>query len=918
MYRAGLEPPDATLAEFEPEGAPQVDVCPYLGLDAFRETHRDFFFGRRRLVGDMVEQLRGNRLLSVIGPSGSGKSSLVLAGLLSALQAGALPGSQDWRYVVPMVPGSNPLANLARALRPEDVAAADWGRVQVEWFQKDPRHLAQVVEKLYQKTPMVLVVDQFEELFTLCRDDNVRRAFVDNLLSLVQAPDSQHRVIITMRVDFEPYVARLPDLQPLFERAQVRVTPLGAGELREAIEQPAELVGLKFEEGVVDALIQDILGEPAALPLLQFTLLKLWEARERNRVTWEAYRRLGGGRQALASSADEFYEGLIHEEQVTARRILLRMVRPGEGLEVTSNRVRREALYQAGEARDRIDRVLDKLIRARLVRLTEGDRPADAQVEVAHEALVRNWPRLVAWLEDERETMRRRLRLTAAAEEWHALDQDPEALLRGALLAEALRYRDLNELETEFVQASQAAVQQAEREREAARQRELEQARALAEEQRLRAGEQAQATRRLRQRAIVLRVLVVLMVGVTAFAIVQGLRAIEAENEALAQLDIATSRRLASQAINSLGFDAQLGLLLAIEAVNLDHTIEANDALRHALGALNVRTVLRAQNPVSDVAFDANANLVAAGDEAGAVYLWDVAAALSAGESLPVILRGRAGVVNSVAFSPDGSLLATGDEVGTVSLWDVVTALDAGGDARVTVLGGRESSCLQVAFSPDGALLAASDEEGATRLWDVARVLAGDVGDAGVAILRGPEASVWGVAFSPDGSLLATYHDDGTFRLWDIKTALNTGGSGAQKATWAQTEPHRSRVAFSPDGSWLASGSGDGTVYLWDVTSLLDDDAQSTVLYGHAGPVMAVAFSPDGRLLATGSDDSTARLWEVALIRDGDSDSAEMAVLNDHESPVSGVVFDAEGLRLFSGGMDTTVRLWMVDVEDLM
>jgi hypothetical protein len=317
-----------------------------------------------------------------------------------------------------------------------------------------------------------------------------------------------------MRTDFETFILRLPGFQPFFEQAVVRVTPLNPAELREAIERPAEAVGLKFEEGVVEALLQDILGEPAALPLLQFTLLKLWEHRDRNRITWDAYGRLGGGRLALARSADELYESLIPEEQITARRILMRLVRPGEGLEVTSSRIRRADLYLAGEARDRVDRVLQKLIDARLLRLTEGDTAADRQVEVAHEALVRNWPRLVEWLDEERERIRERVRLTEAAEQWEQIGRDPSALLRGALLDAARRYTDLNQTEAAFVQASEAARRAEEEAREAARRRELDQARALAEEQRQRAeterqwGEyQAQIANRLRTRALLLTVI---------------------------------------------------------------------------------------------------------------------------------------------------------------------------------------------------------------------------------------------------------------------------------------------------------------------------------------------------------------------------------------------------------------------------
>jgi len=519
LVRADLEPPEATLAEFDPTLAPELpdDPCPYRGLDAFHPTDRPFFFGRQRLLEQLLNHLRKDRLLAVSGSSGSGKSSLVLAGLAPALQAGALPGSEAWRYVPPLTPGSDPLASLARAVArsaPREAAETGSSASQpsstlvdgaAEQFLQNPDQLSRLLSDP-PGVPAVVVVDQFEELFTLCRDEAMRQAFVANLLSLLDVPDAGNIVVLTMRTDFVDNVARLPALQERFEQAAVRVTPLSAGELREAITGPAVAVGLKFEEGVVDALVHDILGEPAGLPLLQFTLLKLWERRERNRVTWEAYRRLGGGRLALANSADEFYDNLIPEEQVTCKRILLRLVRPGEGLEVTSNRVRRQSLYGAGEARDRVDRVLDKLIAARLIRQTAGDTPADAQVEVAHEALVRNWPRLVAWLDEERVRLRARLQLTASAEQWARLNRDPSGLLRGALLEEALKFADLTELEAAFVQISQTEAQRRAQEREAARQRELDQAHALAEEQRLRAEvetkraeEQARSASRLRR-----------------------------------------------------------------------------------------------------------------------------------------------------------------------------------------------------------------------------------------------------------------------------------------------------------------------------------------------------------------------------------------------------------------------------------
>jgi hypothetical protein len=466
MYRARQAPTVETLQPFDPDLAPEIPEsrCPYRGLEAFREAQHRLFFGRDRVVSEMLSRMATRRLLIILGPSGSGKSSLVLAGLIPALKAGKLavsagtPPSDTWRYLPPMVPGTHPLDALA-ALVGADAAATAPGAAPA----LDPSAFVRALD--VHGAPVAVVVDQFEEVFTLCADDAERRRFIECLLAASASAGPRHRVVLTMRSDFDAQVAAIPALQAVFEAAQYRIPAFNASELRDAIERPAEIVGLKFEDGIVDRLVREILGEPAGLPLLQFALLKLWERRDRNRVTLETYQAVRGPLQALERSAEELYARLLPEEQTTARRILLRIVRPGSSLEVTSNRVPRESVH-GGEPRERVDRVLDKLIAAGLLRQTGGPEAATVQIEVAHEALLRNWPRLIEWLEDERVRLRRRFSLTAAAQQWAAHGKDPGGLLGGSLLEEAQLYDDLDPIERAFVAESVAAADRAARQRE--------------------------------------------------------------------------------------------------------------------------------------------------------------------------------------------------------------------------------------------------------------------------------------------------------------------------------------------------------------------------------------------------------------------------------------------------------------------
>jgi tetratricopeptide (TPR) repeat protein len=488
LYRARRTPPYATLAEFDPLLLPELDdnKCPYLGLDAFQEKDRHKFFGRQHMVEQIIDKIREARLLFVVGPSGSGKSSLVLAGVVPSLKNDIISGSKKWKYVPTIVPGRKPLKNLVVALGNTYKQTDEWVKQQIEELKRDPGHLVKVLSQ-FTDVPAVIVVDQFEELFTLDSPDASREEFIRSLVSLSESPGARHVVIITLRTDFEDDTREHPVLKSHFDKNKVDVTLLSATDLREAIERPAKDIDLRFEDGVVDALVKDILGEPEGLPLLQFTLLRLWKTREggRSRITLRQYNKLGGARQALRSTADEFYESLTEVKKQTVEKIMLKMVRLVENrkeqggadnqdityLEALRKPVSRKVLYV--EAAHRVDEVLEGLREAGLVRITSRDAEAGDKVEVAHETLLRNWPKLKGWIKEKKDALSQRGLLTTQAKQWLDHNKDAGSLLRGQALREARQHDDLNDLEKEFVQASEEAVEQAENDN-LARMQELE------------------------------------------------------------------------------------------------------------------------------------------------------------------------------------------------------------------------------------------------------------------------------------------------------------------------------------------------------------------------------------------------------------------------------------------------------------
>lgn len=448
------------------------EVCPYRGLQPFDEDHAEFFFGRDADVQRLIEKLKGTSFLAVLGPSGGGKSSVVRAGLIPALRLGSNGGEPR---IEVLRPGAHPLEALAARLAPlvPDLAAHQL----LDELTADPRTL-----RLYSSRAerTVWVVDQCEEVFTLCRDERERRQFLVNLLHAATA-DGPATVILTLRADFYPHCAAYPELAQLIAAQQFLVGPMDEEGLRQAIEEPAHRVGLEFEPGLVATILADLGSEENALPLLEHALLELWERRRGQLLTLEAYAESGGVKGAIARRAEHIFTAFSDEQQQLARRAFLRLTQPGEGTEDTRRRAAISELAAKPEEELVLDAVLQELVASRMLVVGRDDE-GRAWVDVSHEALIRGWPRLRLWLDEDRTGLRVHRRVTEAALEWERDGRSDDVLYRGGRLTEALEWRDrdkaaLNELETEFLDASaelrtreqREAEDRAEKERAAAR-----------------------------------------------------------------------------------------------------------------------------------------------------------------------------------------------------------------------------------------------------------------------------------------------------------------------------------------------------------------------------------------------------------------------------------------------------------------
>ncbi|MCC5617840.1 hypothetical protein LC605_22685 [Nostoc sp. CHAB 5836] len=908
--------------------------CPYRGLFHFGPDDAEFFFGREVFVEELFAATQTRNFIPVLGASGSGKSSVVLAGLVPKLQ------KQGYWKFTHFRPGSEPFQALAESLVPlyePDKNATDQmlqARKLAEYFANGSVPLQDVFSKIKRNYPnhrVLLIADQFEELYTLCADQKVRRGFLDTLLACFQSsPDNNTVLVGTMRADFLGNLLSYRPLADVLQNADIKLAPMSCEELSQVIVKPAEKLGVRFQDGLVERILDDVDSEPGNLPLLEFALTQLWKRRTGKQLTHVAYEEIGEVKGALARHADENYSKLSATQKEQVRQIFIQLVRPGEGTEDTRRLATKAEL---GEARWEL---VKQLADNRLV-VTSQNSANQETVEVVHEALIRNWGEFRQWMNADRSFRAWQDRLRSAMYQWEQTQRDEGALLRGAALVEGeeklkQRREDISGGEQEFIRASVEVRDRQKKQEKEARKRQI----------------------------VVTSITSVFFAG---FAIFAGYQWRQAE---IGQIQALNQSSKANFTANRNSFDALIDVLKAGKRLQqlpggiTDQQVQANVLTNLAQSVNWVREQNRLQghtNFVQSVSFSPDGKLLATASYDNTAKLW------RRDGSLFKILEGHTQPVMSVRFSPDGKTIASGSQDGTVRLWD-------NNGNFIRFIPAHQNWVMSVSFSRDGKTIATGGKDGTVKLWR----LDGQF----LSTLKGHQGLIRQVSFSPKGDRMITVSDDKTVKLWsqDGKKLLITldKHSGAvvsadfspdgsffatgsidgtvnlwnQKGEFVRTFKHPGKVwsvSVSIDAQTIASGSTDGTVKLWARDGRLLD-----IWAGHEGAIPSVAFSPDGKMLATAGNDTITKLWQVnrsgltvlarhqdnvlgakfsqddkriasassdGTIRIWSRDGKLLSTLTEHKGKVNAVSFSPDGKTIVSGGDDNTIRLWSADGQAL-
>ncbi|WP_170330789.1 WD40 repeat domain-containing serine/threonine protein kinase [Ruegeria arenilitoris] len=932
--------------------------CPYKGLVAFQTEDAGYFFGREDLVEELVSRLQQSRILVLGGSSGSGKSSVLRAGLLPALTANAIPGSDSWRVCV-FTPGRDPMTDLYFHLIGDNSNLT--AQVSLDDFIAYPsaaRRLATANEG-----ELLICIDQFEELFTLVTRER-RNKFIEALSAMTDPADSRVRIVITIRADFYASCAEIPWLADRISENQLLVGPMTRPELRRAISEPARAAGLHMDRSLIDAIVDEAGKEAGSLPLVAHSLYETCIRRKGATMSLDCYREVGGVTGAISQTAETLFSNSFDDRQQKAtQRLFLRLVTPGEGTPDTRRLLPIDEVEQDVEP-DTTQRVVEALTDARLLTVDENN------VQIAHEALLRTWPRLTSWIEDSRDDLRMRQRIQHDAAEWENDNREPDLLYRGTRLLAAEEWSAENEnvlgkLEREFlIQARDA--------RESAL---------------------AASDRRRRRRRLFYQVAAGALAALTIGATGASILAIRASNlaESNRQIAVAATAEANERFARALGAaanglsqsDPLLALSLSAESItranSASSTSEARSAMLLARQKLTEPGLIPLGSPLTvgdaqTMDLDAAGLRVAVGLRDGRIVIYST----KTDEGVLAELVGHSGGIRDLAFSPDGNFLLSAATDGDVRLWDV-------GPSRygpVTTLFSGDDVAFGVAFDSVGKRAASATGDGTVRLWDISTgmqigpplaeeqlgfkrvafspvlegLVAGNVDGAIYGWMDSDARSAFPpipggplgpdpdhISFSSDGSVFAVSHTNGKVSTIGFPAGVpiveRFSNTEAVVAA-AFASPENILVGATANGTLLLEDSNllpvggivqahgqsivdiesatqvpilatlgrDQQVRLWQIASTPSNG--ETLAFEDGVKALGVAYSPDGNEVAVGDSEGNIWIWDVGS-------AMKPLLLKGHRNQVWAVAYSQDGRNLVTGDRDGNIRIWDTNTKQI-